>query len=341
MKRQWVLFFFLLICCGATTSLGQFSQYYAPSNWFLSTQNASSGYSFDASLAPASISMTCNYVPGYPDSISYSITAIASGPFSIYYSFGSSGNSGTFQILVDNIAEWSNAGSSNGDISLYVSKGTTFGFRVVTFGSSSGSSTVVITNFIPPDSVLPGELVSFTANASLSNVELQWKTATEVNNSEFEIERQPSSTQLWTKIGSVAGSGTSNSSHNYSYIDNAGTAGTYSYRLKQIDHDGAFVYSQTVQVTIEAPKVFALSQNYPEPFNPSTTIQFTVPNDGRATLNVYNAIGQEVATLFNDETTAGVVHQVQFNGSNLASGVYFSRLEFGGKMQVKKMLLLK
>jgi Secretion system C-terminal sorting domain len=89
------------------------------------------------------------------------------------------------------------------------------------------------------------------------------------------------------------------------------------------------------------PKVLALSQNYPKPFNPSTTIQFTVPNDERATLKVYHAIGQEIATLFNDEAVAGVVHQVQFNGSNLASGIYFSRLEFRGKMQVRKMLLLK
>ncbi len=86
---------------------------------------------------------------------------------------------------------------------------------------------------------------------------------------------------------------------------------------------------------------FDLSQNYPNPFNPSTVIQFTVPSDGRAVLEVFNVLGQEVATLFDGEATAGTYHQVQFNGSNLASGIYFSRLEFGGKMQVKKMLLLK
>ncbi len=89
------------------------------------------------------------------------------------------------------------------------------------------------------------------------------------------------------------------------------------------------------------PESFSLFQNYPDPFNPSTIIQFTVPSQGRAVLKVFNVLGQEVATLFNDEAAAGVIHQVQFNGSNLASGIYFSRLEFGGKMQVKKMLLLK
>jgi hypothetical protein len=145
----------------------------------------------------------------------------------------------------------------------------------------------------------------------------------------------------WAKVKFVAGAGISNAPHNYSYTDNIGIAGTYSYRIKQIDRNGAFKYSQVAQVTIEAPKIFDLSQNFPEPFNPSTTIQFTVPNDGKTTLRVYNALGQEVATLFNDEAAAGVVHHLQFNGSNLASGIYFSRLEFGGKMQVMKMLLLK
>ncbi len=195
--------------------------------------------------------------------------------------------------------------------------------------------------FATPNAPLPVELTSFIASVSNFTTILAWMTTTEVNNAGFDIERQPASTQLWTKIGFVAGAETSNVPHSYSYTDNVGSAGTYSYRLKQIDHDGAFTYSQEVQVTIAVPNVLALSQNFPEPFNPSTTIQFTVPNDGRATLKVYNAIGQEVATLFDAEATAGTNHQVQFNASNLASGVYFSRLEFGGKMQMNKMLLLK
>ena len=89
------------------------------------------------------------------------------------------------------------------------------------------------------------------------------------------------------------------------------------------------------------PSRYSLSQNYPDPFNPTTNIEFTVPSDGHAILKIYNALGQVVATLFKDEADAGSVHQIQFNGSNLASGTYFSRLEFGGKMQVKKMLILK
>jgi len=89
------------------------------------------------------------------------------------------------------------------------------------------------------------------------------------------------------------------------------------------------------------PAVFALSQNYPNPFNPATEIQFTVPSNGRAVLKVFNVLGQEVATLFDGEAAVGMVHQAQFNAANLASGVYFSRLEFGGKVEMRKMLLLK
>ncbi len=174
---------------------------------------------------------------------------------------------------------------------------------------------------------LPVELVFFMATASNLTTLLIRKTATDENNLGFDIERQPYTAQSWAKIGSVASAGTNNVPHSYLYTDNVETAGTYSYRLRQIGHNRAFTYSQAAQVTIALPKVLALSQNYPDPFNPSTTIQFTVPNDGRA-------------AMLNDEAAAGVVHQVQFNASNLATEIYFSRLKFGGKVQIKKMLLL-
>ncbi|MBP6672158.1 MAG: T9SS type A sorting domain-containing protein, partial [Bacteroidetes bacterium] len=116
---------------------------------------------------------------------------------------------------------------------------------------------------------------------------------------------------------------------------------TMRYRLKQIDRDGKFAYSQTVEVTAAAPTVFALSENYPNPFNPSTTIEFTLQNTGLTTLKVYNAVGQEVATLVNEVLEAGVYHQKQFNAGNLASGIYFARLTSGSQSQLKKLVLIK
>lgn len=210
-----------------------------------------------------------------------------------------------------------------------------------------------------PTGPLPVEITSFTAIAKGRRVELAWKTATEVNNYGFEVERRAAdglqaTTPLypprggtdrgvtWGRIGFVEGNGTTNTPQNYSFTDNNISSGTYSYRLKQIDRDGQFEYSQEVKVAINnAPMKFELAQNYPNPFNPSTTITFTVPTNGRAALKIFNTLGQEVATLYNKEAEAGGYHQVQFKADNLPSGIYFSQLEHDGKHQMKKMIMLK
>jgi len=135
------------------------------------------------------------------------------------------------------------------------------------------------------------------------------------------------------------------------YLDSLPTrVGKYYYKIAGIDIHGNIGAPSTelsqnvlaVQVTKGvAPKIFALEQNYPNPFNPTTTIEFTVPSNGRATLKIFNAIGQEIATLFNGEAESGKYHQVQFNANGFATGLYLSRLEFDGKVQLKKMMIVK
>jgi methionine-rich copper-binding protein CopC len=190
---------------------------------------------------------------------------------------------------------------------------------------------------------LPVELTSFSADLKASSVELKWSTATEINNHGFDVERKIRGEKSdWTKIGFIEGSGNSNAPKEYSYVDGNVKHGSYLYRLKQVDQNGRFSYSREVEVMTGAvPKVFALSQNYPNPFNPSTTIEFTLQNTGLTTLKVYNAVGQEVATLVNEVLEAGVYHQKQFNAGKLASGVYFARLTSGSQSQLKKLLLIK
>jgi hypothetical protein len=191
--------------------------------------------------------------------------------------------------------------------------------------------------------VLPVELVSFTGTASGMNANLQWSTATEINNSGFEVQRRQ--TADWAKVGFVAGAGTSNAPQNYSYTDNNLPVGGYSYRLKQIDNNGAFTYGSTVEVAISsAPAAFALSQNYPNPFNPSTVISYQLPVNSQVTLKVYDMLGREVATLVNGEMKAGS-YSVPFNTSKgtlgFSSGVYVYRLEAGSFISTRKLVLMK
>ncbi len=198
---------------------------------------------------------------------------------------------------------------------------------------------------------LPVELTSFSATSLRLNAELQWKTATEADNYGFEVERRrieatSSGSQKeragWTQSGFVEGAGTSVAPREYTFTDKNLAAAKYEYRLKQIDRNGNFKYLQSVQVDVgAAPRVLELSQNYPNPFNPATNIEFTLPKDGRATLKIFNNLGQEVATLFDGEAEAGKYNQVQFDASNFASGLYFSRLQFDRSVQSKKMLFIK
>ena len=214
------------------------------------------------------------------------------------------------------------------------------------FQGTSAEDGVYAIGMATPEVRLPVELVSFTVTVASNAATLTWKTATEVNNYGFDVERrlinsQSSTLNSWGKIGFVKGSGTSNSAHSYSYADASVSSGTYAYRLKQIDNNGTYKYSSEAEVTVSVPKVFALNQNYPNPFNPTTTITFTLAQDGFTTLKVYNILGKEVATLANGEMKAGVANTVSFNASKLSSGVYFSKLESNGSIQIKKLVLMK
>jgi len=208
----------------------------------------------------------------------------------------------------------------------------------------TGNSVSILLNGFTP---LPVEMTSFTATVQGMTAKLQWRTETEVNNYGFEVERRSvNSDQLsvisWQKIGFVSGAGTSNTPKEYSFTDAKFTAGRYAYRLKQVDNDGTFKYSQSVEVEVGmVPRVFTLSQNYPNPFNPSTTIEFTLADDGMTTLKIFDILGREVVTLVNEELKAGIQHSVLFDASRFASGLYFYRIETGKNSLVRKLMFLK
>ncbi len=148
------------------------------------------------------------------------------------------------------------------------------------------------------DYTIPVELVSFAANAVKDEVELNWRTATETNNQGFEIERMNAG-GTFEQIGYVAGFGTTTEPKTYSFTDSKLETGSYTYRLKQIDFDGTFEFSNEINIDVELPLQYALEQNYPNPFNPSTKISYSIPEDGFVKLAVYNLLGEEVATIVN------------------------------------------
>jgi len=194
---------------------------------------------------------------------------------------------------------------------------------------------------------LPVQMTSFVATSTRLDAFLRWSTSTEVDNFGFEIERRAvSDSQLksmtWSRVGFVPGSGTSSSPREYAFVDTDVPAGRYAYRLRQVDHSGAGFYFAASEVEIgAAPKRFSMGENYPNPFNPSTTIEFTLPEEGRASLKVFNMIGQEVATLFDKTAEAGRLYRATFSASSLPSGLYFYRLEFGKQSIVKRMMFVK
>ncbi|HEX2788357.1 MAG TPA: T9SS type A sorting domain-containing protein [Ignavibacteria bacterium] len=196
------------------------------------------------------------------------------------------------------------------------------------------------------DGPLPVELASFSAVVNERNVTLNWTTSTEENNSGFDIERRTITNENWAKVGFVQGNGNSSEPHNYTFTENNLNAGTYKYRLKQIDYNGNFEYfNLSSEVNVGIPDKFDLSQNYPNPFNPTTKINYEFPVEGKVILKVYDISGREVAQLVNEIQTAGY-YTVSFNASSFASGVYFYRLFANGNngqqyQMTKKMMLIK
>ena len=199
------------------------------------------------------------------------------------------------------------------------------------------------------DAPLPVELSSFTSNVNGRNIELNWITKTEKNSDKFVVERKTIDA-VWESIGFVKASVLSNSPKQYSFLDKNLNTGKYQYRLKMIDNDGTFNYSNVTEAVVSLPMNFELSQNYPNPFNPSTKINYNLPSDSRVTLEIFNVLGVKVGQLVNQDQSAGY-YSVDFNTSSLSksitSGVYLYKITTvdnttgTGFSAIKKMMMLK
>ncbi len=263
------------------------------------------------------------------------LAAASDGPTATFSSFTSAiSTSGTYYFVVAELGP-----NPDGNITATIANNAAI---TITGARLSGTLTdVALSSGATP---LPVELTSFTASSVNGTVNLNWATATEVSNYGFDVERSADKS-VWNNIGFVAGNGNSNSVKSYSYSDNTASAGTVYYRLKQLDTDGKYEYSKVVSVNNTTPDAFTVDQNFPNPFNPSTTIRFSLANSSNVKVDVYASNGELVHTLANKTYEAGN-HALNFDASQLSAGIYLYRItaiDAAGKIfsAVKKMQLIK
>jgi M6 family metalloprotease-like protein len=263
----------------------------------------------------------------------------------IYRPGGTPAVNGDFTLAAMSAGSGRTAFNDQTDPSGFLSAGAPGGLDLVSVGSAAGSISFTV------NGPLPIVLSSISATPSPGGpVILRWTTSSETNNYGFIIERKAGKDSLFGALpGSfVAGHGTTLQEHDYQWTDLSSPAPPLKYRLRQINLDGTVHYSEAVSVEHapvtdiqHVPAVFSLRQNYPNPFNPSTTIEFSVARAGRARLTVFNSLGQSISTLFDGDAGPGKLYSVTLDGRDMASGVYFSRLESGGAVDTRRLMLLR
>ncbi len=149
---------------------------------------------------------------------------------------------------------------------------------------------------------------------------LRWATASETNNAGFEVQRLAGT--AFERVGFVEGHGTTNEAQRYTYKVAGLAPGRHVFRLKQIDFDGTFAFSPEVEVTVEVPGLYRLSDVYPNPFNPQASFTLAVAEAQPVTVALYDLLGRQVALLYQGRMEADTEHRFTLDGTNLTSGLY-------------------
>lgn len=172
---------------------------------------------------------------------------------------------------------------------------------------------------------LPVELIGFDAVVDGEHVILRWQTASETNNAGFEMQhlsRTETSPGEWQVLDFIEGAGTTATMQNYSFRTQALTTGTHTFRLRQVDYDGAFEYSPEVEVYVGMQDLYRVEKPYPNPFHGAAQLRFSVARTQSVQVMVYDLLGRRVDTLFDGIASSGQVHHVAVDGARLSSGLY-------------------
>ncbi len=234
-----------------------------------------------------------------------------------------------------NLGGQSSGTAPSGSVTSTTSVGTSLGY--FTLGTLTG------------DNPLPVELAAFEAMADYTKIELTWTTASESNNLGFNIYKNTAAEDSWNKVNSslIKGQGTVSYASDYSFVDSKIIAGeTYRYKLESVSVNGLVIEEKIVEVTVPIPDQYALLNNYPNPFNPTTNIKFHLPEAQQIRLAVYDLNGSLVRTLTNDKLYPSGEHIVSWDatdnaGNRVATGIYLYRFQAGKFTKTGKMILVK
>jgi hypothetical protein len=195
------------------------------------------------------------------------------------------------------------------------------------------------------NSTLPVELTSFDARADgRSAAVLTWQTASEENNVGFEVQRRPSGSQDWRTLGFVdskASGGTTTEGRTYKYVAENLSVGTHRFRLKQKDLDGSTTFTDPVTVRLQMQEALKLTPSSPNPASKTATLSFAVKEGAKATVAVYNTLGQRVKTLYDGVPPAGENQRIRLDARDLSSGTYFIRLKAGDKTRTQRLTVVR
>ena len=195
------------------------------------------------------------------------------------------------------------------------------------------------------DNIIPIELINFEGIISNNKTTLTWTTITESNNNGFVVQRKYSNSDSWEDLGFVEGRGNSTNIIHYSYIDFINEFGIYFYRLKQVDYDGTYTWSNEIEIAFLNPLKFEVYQNFPNPFNPRTIVRVLLPESSYIKVNVYNLLGELVNKIVDRYYEAGIV-DISIDANGIPSGIYLYQVvsrSANGQVnsKTKKMLIIK